>query len=106
MPVTEERPWHALVRSSYRWYLSTSCSCAKRSQPQIHRDAFYYGQTPAEIDPRLVVDFRFYSAVRPVYENYVDFSKTIKDGYGMPQPTFHYQIPKKDVEVADRMMNE
>ncbi|KAF9639304.1 hypothetical protein BFW01_g11110 [Lasiodiplodia theobromae] len=84
MPVTEDRPWHA----------------------QIHRDAFYYGQTPAEIDQRLVVDFRFYSAVKPVYENYVDFSKTIKDGYGMPQPTFHYQIPKKDAEIADRMMND
>ncbi|KAL0260713.1 hypothetical protein SLS55_004403 [Diplodia seriata] len=84
MPVTEARPWHA----------------------QIHRDAFSYGQTPADIDQRTVVDFRFYSAVQPIYSNYVDFSEKIRDGYSMPQPTFHYQVPDEDAERAHLMMKE
>ncbi|KAL1637222.1 hypothetical protein SLS58_009409 [Diplodia intermedia] len=84
MPVTEARPWHA----------------------QIHRDAFSYGQTPADIDQRTVVDFRFYSAVQPIYSNYVDFSEKIRDGYNMPQPTFHFQVPDEDAETAHLMMKE
>ncbi|KAK5118592.1 hypothetical protein LTR85_008057 [Meristemomyces frigidus] len=62
-PFTEEHPWHT----------------------QIHRDAFGYGEVPATIDQRLVVDLRFFGYNKPVYENCVEFNAEIQDGFGMPQ---------------------
>ncbi|KAK0126901.1 hypothetical protein ONS96_006466 [Cadophora gregata f. sp. sojae] len=62
-PLSEEHPWHT----------------------QIHRDAFNYGNVPSGIDQRLIVDLRFFSYVKPVYENYVEFSSKINDKFGMPQ---------------------
>lgn len=40
---------------------------------------------PVEIDQRVVVDLRFFGYVAPTFDNYVEFSKDIKDGFGMPQ---------------------
>lgn len=69
-PLSKEYPWHT----------------------QIHRDAFGYGEVPATIDQRLVVDFRWFTYVKPVYSNYIEFPNTfkddsnkIKDEFGMPQ---------------------
>ncbi|TLQ48272.1 pyranose oxidase [Streptomyces marianii] len=79
--VTEDRPWHC----------------------QIHRDAFTYGEVPPDIDPRLIVDLRWFGITRPRFENRVVFSDKIKDTFGMPQPTFHFKLDGAEREAADRM---
>jgi len=67
-PFSESYPWHT----------------------QIHRDAFGYGEVPPTIDQRLVVDFRWFSYVKPVKTNYVEFSNEVKDEFGMPQVSRDY----------------
>jgi len=62
-PFSEANPWHT----------------------QIHRDAFGYGEVPPTIDQRLVVDFRWFTYCDICKDNRVDFSKTVKDEFGMPQ---------------------
>jgi pyranose oxidase len=62
-PLSEDYPWHT----------------------QIHRDAFGYGQVPATIDQRVVVDLRWFGYVKPEKTNYVDFTTDYKDEFGMPQ---------------------
>ena len=84
IPVSKERPWHC----------------------QIHHDAFAYGEIPPNIDTRLIVDFRWFSNVDPRKENCVFFSTTIKDTFGMPQPTFHFSMTKKERESAHNMMED
>lgn len=108
-PLSEEYPWHN----------------------QIHRDAFGYGEVPATIDQRVVVDLRWFGYVKPSYGNFVQFSKDCSDGFGMPQvrpyntallqpnllvtrtdrvpilkPTFHYRIDQEDSERTLRMITE
>ncbi|KAH6988139.1 hypothetical protein BKA56DRAFT_578416 [Ilyonectria sp. MPI-CAGE-AT-0026] len=79
-PLSEDFPWHT----------------------QIHRDAFGYGEVPGTIDQRLVVDFRWFTYVKPVYTNYVEFSNKCKDEFGMPQPTFHFRMDQED---SDRTLD-
>ncbi|WP_274559679.1 pyranose oxidase [Streptomyces spiramyceticus] len=79
---TKEHPWHC----------------------QIHRDAFSYGAVPPNIDSRLIVDLRWFGMSRPRLENRVEFSTSIKDTFGMPQPTFHFQLSKEERADAGRMM--
>lgn len=101
---------------SYRWHT------------QIHRDAFGYGEVPPTIDQRLVVDFRWHSSVQPVSTNYVEFSTTVKDEFGMPQasrhnlnsfgfsretaditylqPTFHFRMSDEDSKVCKDLITE
>ena len=62
-PLSKEHPWHT----------------------QIHRDAYGYGAVPNEVDQRLVMDLRFFGYLKPVFENHVEFSSEITDGFGMPQ---------------------
>lgn len=83
-PVTEAYPWHT----------------------QIHRDAFSYGDVPPSVDQRVVVDLRFFGFVKPVKENCVTFCKDITDQFGMPQPTFHFEVPREDAERSRRMMED
>jgi pyranose oxidase len=83
-PVSENYPWHT----------------------QIHRDAFSYGQVPATVDQRLIVDLRWFGWVTPVKSNCVTFSKTVTDQYHMPQPTFHYQVPEEDARRSHAMMDD
>ncbi|KAL9072184.1 MAG: hypothetical protein Q9157_005196 [Trypethelium eluteriae] len=71
---------------------------------QIHRDAFTYGQIPPDIDQRTVVDLRFYCKTDPHHDNYVEFTNDIKDTFGMPQPTFHFQIKDYEAKRAHEMM--
>lgn len=52
---------------------------------QIHRDAFGYGEVPADVDQRLIVDLRFFGYVEPREYNKVTFSASRRDGFGMPQ---------------------
>ena len=60
---------------------------------QIHRDAFGYGEIPANLDQRLVVDLRFFGYTEARSENKVTFDKKRTDGFGMPQVRFHYARP-------------
>ncbi|KAK7398015.1 hypothetical protein QQX98_012623 [Neonectria punicea] len=83
-PLTADHPWHT----------------------QIHRDSFGYGEVPATIDQRLVVDFRWFTYVKPVKENYVEFSKECKDEFGMPQPTFHFRLSEEDSDRSLRMVTD
>ncbi|ONI90721.1 pyranose oxidase [Saccharothrix sp. ALI-22-I] len=82
LPVTESTPWHC----------------------QIHRDAFSYGDLAPDVDPRLIVDLRWFGLTRPRSENRVTFSATVKDTFGMPQPTFSFSLSKKERAQAGRMM--
>lgn len=63
IPFSEKYPWHT----------------------QIHRDAFGYGDVPADVDQRLIVDLRFFGYVDPNRFNKITFSAKRRDGFGMPQ---------------------
>ncbi|MDL2081903.1 pyranose oxidase [Streptomyces sp. GXMU-J15] len=71
---------------------------------QIHRDAFSYGEVPPNIDSRLIVDLRWFGMSRPRRSNRVTFSRDIKDTFGMPQPTFHFELSKEERADCGRMM--
>lgn len=79
--VTERRPWHC----------------------QIHRDAFTYGAVPPNVDPRLIVDLRWFGISRPHPENKVTFSRRLRDTFDMPQPTFHFCLDEAERKATDRM---
>ncbi|GJC86222.1 pyranose 2-oxidase [Colletotrichum liriopes] len=83
-PLTKEYPWHT----------------------QIHRDAFGYGQIPAGVDQRVIVDLRWFGYTKPNRDNRVEFSTEIKDGFGMPQPTFHFKIDQDDADRSRRMITD
>ena len=82
--MTAEHPWHT----------------------QIHRDAFSYGAVAENIDTRLIVDFRFFGYVEPREVNQIVFQKFYEDAYGMPQPTFKFQMSENDRERSRKMMAE
>ncbi|KAK3372257.1 hypothetical protein B0H63DRAFT_496837 [Podospora didyma] len=83
-PLSKEYPWHT----------------------QIHRDAFGYGEVPAEVDQRLIVDFRWFGYVKPQYENCIEFTKEMTDEFGMPQPTFHFRMDQEDADRCSRMITD
>ncbi|KAJ2969634.1 hypothetical protein NUW58_g9940 [Xylaria curta] len=58
-PYSEDYPWHT----------------------QIHRDAFGYGELPSNIDPRLVVDLRFFAQVEAVATNYISWKLGSTDAF-------------------------
>lgn len=85
IPVSEDRPWHC----------------------QIHRDLPYDDQVPnLDVDPRLVVDLRWFGLVDPRPENRVCFSDTARDAFGMPQPSFAFSLGDDDSERQHRMMRD
>ncbi|KAH0592596.1 hypothetical protein MHUMG1_09586 [Metarhizium humberi] len=71
-------------------YYSFASSPDKPWHTQIHRDAFGYGQVPADIDQRRVVDLRWFGYTEENGHNYVTFSTKYQDEFGMPQPIFHF----------------
>ncbi|KAJ7107339.1 putative pyranose oxidase [Mycena epipterygia] len=84
IPASEDRPWHT----------------------QIHRDAFNYGEVGPSVDSRLVVDLRFFGMEEGVSQNRMVFHKSVRDAYGMPQPTFEYTPTTKSADDTQRMMND
>jgi pyranose oxidase len=80
--VTSTEPWHC----------------------QIHRDAFSYGDIPPDVDPRLIVDLRWFGICRPRRENRVEFSKKLMDSFRMPQPTFYFELSEEERIKAGEMM--
>lgn len=83
-PVSEKRPWHC----------------------QIHRDAFNYGELAPNVDSRLIVDLRWFGIVEQRKQNRVKFSRTIRDAFGMPQPTFEFSLTEKDRSLQHEMMRD
>ncbi|WP_035850787.1 pyranose oxidase [Kitasatospora azatica] len=84
IPVCEQRPWHC----------------------QIHRDAFHYGSVAPNIDPRLIVDLRWFGMIEPRRENRMTFSDTGQDSFGMPQPTFQFELTRQDRDQQHAMMRD
>jgi pyranose oxidase len=84
IPVSEERPWHC----------------------QIHRDAFHYGDVSPNVDSRLIVDLRWFGIVEPRYEDRITFSEKYLDAFGLPQPTFEWQLNSDDRRKQHRMMKD
>ena len=68
--------------------------------------AFSYGEVAPNIDTRLIVDLRWFGRVNLRYENYVEFSHTNRDTFGMPQPTFHFRMTKKEGDEVHKMMTD
>ncbi|KAK7040715.1 hypothetical protein VNI00_009621 [Paramarasmius palmivorus] len=83
-PFTKEKPWHT----------------------QIHRDAFSYGDVAATLDTRTIVDLRFFGYVEPNEKNTITFEKGYTDAYGMPQPTFTFNMGVDDNKRAHAMMTD
>ena len=69
-------------------------------------DAFSYGEVKPNVDPRLIVQLRWYARVSPSYAKRVEFSDTNVDTYSMPQPTFHYSLTKEEKDDAHEMMKD
>ncbi|KAG0000436.1 Pyranose 2-oxidase [Entomortierella chlamydospora] len=86
LKVNESRHWHA----------------------QIHKDTFSYGMVPQSIDPRLVIDLRWFGPMEAERHNrvYFDGRSDSKDLMGMPQPTFDITLSDKDKEHLSRMMKD
>lgn len=58
------------------------------------------------IDTRLIVDFRFFGYVEPREQNRIKFQQYYEDAYGMPQPTFEFQMSDDDRARSRAMMSE
>jgi pyranose oxidase len=84
VPVSEGRPWHT----------------------QVHRDSFGFNGVPADVDPRLIVDIRSFGMVQPREDNKVIFESDIFDRFGMPQPTFEFELADVDRKLAHDMMGD
>jgi pyranose oxidase len=84
IPVSEGRPWHC----------------------QIHRDAFAYGDLKPNIDSRLIVDLRWFGIVDQKKHNKVTFSSELKDSFGMPKPTFDFELDDPDRSKQHVMMDD
>lgn len=84
IPLSPGRPWHC----------------------QIHRDAFSYGDLPPNVDPRLIVDLRWFGQMQQRFDNHVSFSRDVTDLFGMPQPTFHFSYDEASKRDSHNMMAE
>ncbi|XP_062506233.1 uncharacterized protein LOC134182805 [Corticium candelabrum] len=73
---------------------------------QIHRDAFKYGAVPPNVDDRLIVDLRWFGYMEPNVNNRLEFETDIKDRFGMPQPTFYFQLSPEDSQRAHAMIDD
>ncbi|MEN7546309.1 pyranose oxidase [Rapidithrix thailandica] len=84
IPVSENRPWHC----------------------QIHRDAFAYGDLRPNVDSRVIVDLRWFGIVSQQRDSKVTFSHKFKDTFGMPQPTFEFDMIHEDRNRQHDMMED
>ena len=57
-------------------------------------------------DPKHVVILSWFTAKDLRYEDYVEFSDTETDSYGMPKMTLHYELTAKDKENLARALYE
>jgi pyranose oxidase len=82
IPVSPERPWHSM----------------------IFREAFQFDPLSPTIDSRLIVDLKWFGMIAPVESNRVTFERDIVDRFGMPQPTFHFQLAEDDKARQQKMI--
>ena len=73
---------------------------------QINRDSSIPIVTVPILDTRLIADLRWFSRSTPHKDNLVCFDEECEDIFGMPQPTFHFQLSKRDSEEAELMVDE
>ncbi|OGM46844.1 hypothetical protein ABOM_005019 [Aspergillus bombycis] len=73
---------------------------------QIHGDGLSSSSAPTAVDKRLLVDLRFFGPVQPEKNNRVTFEEHATDVYGMPQPTFYFDVPKNDRSTSNRMISD
>ncbi|KZV75432.1 GMC oxidoreductase [Peniophora sp. CONT] len=71
----------------------------------IDRNAFFTGVRP-EIDPRVVVDLRFYGRNDIQQENCVMFDQYAEDRFGMPRATFNFDKSNADRERENKMVKD
>ncbi|KAF7984116.1 hypothetical protein HWV62_16738 [Athelia sp. TMB] len=64
-----------------------------------------YGEVGPKVDPRLVVDLRFFGRQKGSPENRLVF-ENFTDAYGMPQPTFEYIPTSEGAGESQAMMND
>ena len=52
------------------------------------------------------MDLRWFGRIEPKKENCVTFSDKYTDAFGMPQPTFNFEMTKKDTERQHEMLED
>ncbi|KAJ7840228.1 pyranose 2-oxidase [Mycena leptocephala] len=67
-------------------------------------DAWSFGAFGDTVDNRLIVDFRFFGMATPLRKNRVTFTHEYRDAYGMPQPTFEFDLKDTDRENSNEML--
>jgi pyranose oxidase len=82
LPVDHGRPWHGMM----------------------FREAFQFDQFAPDVDDRLIVDFKWFGMIDTVRTNRVTFEPDIFDRFGMPQPTFDFQLGAEDKDRLEKMM--
>ncbi|KAI0543332.1 hypothetical protein F4679DRAFT_577706 [Xylaria curta] len=83
-PFSEDYPWHT----------------------QIYRDAFQCVEPPPIVDPRLVVELRFFGLVESRETNRITWDINNRDVFGMLQPTFWFQMTDHDKSQAEKMKKD
>ncbi|KAI1736430.1 hypothetical protein F4680DRAFT_469082 [Xylaria scruposa] len=83
-PFSEEYPWHT----------------------QIYRDVFQYVEPPPIVDPRLVVELRFFGLIESREANRITWDINNRDVFGMLQPTFWFQMTDHDKSQAEKMKKD
>ena len=58
------------------------------------------------MDPRLILDLRCFGRCRPSETNSVTFDESCEDLFGMPQPTFNFELSEKDSEEGVLLMED
>jgi pyranose oxidase len=54
----------------------------------------------------LIVDLRWFGIVEQHHGSRITFSDTYKDAFGMPQPTFEWDLSDRDRQEQHRMMGD
>ncbi|UIJ93529.1 GMC family oxidoreductase N-terminal domain-containing protein (plasmid) [Sinorhizobium meliloti] len=75
---------------------------------QIHRDAFAYSILPGNlgVDHRAIVGMRWFMRKEIRFEDYISFSDTNVDMFGMPQVTIHYSLSETDAATVHAGMKD
>ncbi|QKW07971.1 GMC family oxidoreductase N-terminal domain-containing protein [Streptomyces sp. NA04227] len=80
LPPSQDRPWHAHIRSVPEGVAGTS------------------------VDERIVLELRWFGICRPREDNRVEFSTTAQDRNGMPQPALQLTAGADDAANAEAML--
>ncbi|KAI0452935.1 hypothetical protein F5B21DRAFT_505842 [Xylaria acuta] len=73
---------------------------------QIYRDAFRYVELPPDVDPRLVVELRFFGLIESREANKITWDIDNKDAFSMLQPTFWFEMTDHDKSQTAKMKKD